>query len=1394
MIDENFTTQHHFFTGEVEDINDPMKLGRVRVRVHAVHQENTELLSTQQLPWCSVLLPTTSAGYKGYGQTPRLLVGSWVQGFFRDGERMQDGVIIGSLPGYNTTNRSNENVRTNDINDLANNDARHVVLDTIEQYRQNNQIDISTANIEASNITIASPSFNWSFPTESYNTEYPYNFVLENGVNGETGHIIELDATPESERLLVRHVTGTGFETIASGTKKVTNTNEVYVYTKSNRFEKTGGAKNETIGNHYKLFVNQQGITGDHYDIHIGRGASINIFVEQGDINLHTGQGNMNTYINGNVRQTVTGNYNLLVQGNKTEEIVGTSQTLTQGNVTLTGNRIDLNPSNVPFVPPEIPSGGGGDGGDGDDGGMEPADMPTIGSVSPTSFSGAIGTTFTLTGTNFVESSVVDFITQTMQVVNAANVRILSENSIQFDTPRTFLANEGPVSIRVSNDNGVITLMNAIQTGSSPIWTTAADLGMFMENTEYSIAFEATDADGQDVTISLQTGSTLPGTLALAEDSVAYTITGTMPSVTVDENFTFTLVATDTLGNETTRTFTLEVLNVRNGLTEDTAFESIADAEMQILEQDLDDGVYYINNIAGTTAHKFQFANQGGQVWMGMPIGAKGYYSTDDRKVSGKDVTEINNAEITHQSFSSGAPMSFWVNQPISLVGTVPYVEGTGEDIINGFGDEYFYLYGPYSRDVGTAVPSGDTGNHQIQSDPHIIHFPQNSYTNDLFYNKSYWDRRSGTFDNGYALNLEPESFNANTDTVTAVKNCFQEFTNQNDEWTIEGHFKFSSLPSGWRCLFFIGNVSNNSENTILYGFYPSANTTLLTTDSGDQPQRSVSGNFNTNDWFHVALVCTGSELQLYMNGVRQDNISNNFNGPLSNCHFALGNDVDGQADTYDNGSNQRAPGYFTNLRISRTARYDAASFTPPTTRFTDDADTVALFPLDFDLINKSENSPNYVPPTGSGTTKRNASLFLRGETNGTIERETVTFVNSYLQAAERQFGRSSLRIDDGLVFAEGENSVIKNRKICEPTSHQHDYTFETWVNFDSLTSTNATYLNLFTIGAASGGTNFASFGVTSDGLIRYYAYTNTGSYRLTASSGTVTTNTWHHIAFCYDDSTQEVTFYLDGTRVFQQTLTSGQEMRYWGSWDQATRPISQSSFAGAHGIVFGGNGNVRMTGYLDELRISESVRYTGASFTVPTEPFVNDDDTLLLLHMDSPTDTENFDIQHLADDCGEPTILTKLNDGGQDAQAAMIFDYGIEFSSVVLEDFTVFQPHNNSNNIWGTTSPADGTTRSSFDYGTYGSMKAIAFPRSTNGDFIFYNPWDDLERNTFPLQRDYGVRYSSTAFTRNAGTFSTPLTLGGDTTQFSITASSGSRAEDNERVVEFTKGTIWVR
>lgn len=88
----------NWWIGVVEDRMDPEKAGRVRVRIYGYHTEDKTLLPTIDLPWAIPIMPITSASTSGIGTTPLgLVTGSWVIGFFLDGEDMQQPAIFGTI-------------------------------------------------------------------------------------------------------------------------------------------------------------------------------------------------------------------------------------------------------------------------------------------------------------------------------------------------------------------------------------------------------------------------------------------------------------------------------------------------------------------------------------------------------------------------------------------------------------------------------------------------------------------------------------------------------------------------------------------------------------------------------------------------------------------------------------------------------------------------------------------------------------------------------------------------------------------------------------------------------------------------------------------------------------------------------------------------------------------------------------------------------------------------------------------------------------------------------------------------------------------------------------------------------------------------------------------------
>ena len=88
-------SQSYFGIGIVEDNNDPLKLGRVRVRIYDVHGNDKLKIPTVKLPWAYVL---HAGNHKSYFET--IAFGDWVYITTLDGQNAQEILVLGVLPGY----------------------------------------------------------------------------------------------------------------------------------------------------------------------------------------------------------------------------------------------------------------------------------------------------------------------------------------------------------------------------------------------------------------------------------------------------------------------------------------------------------------------------------------------------------------------------------------------------------------------------------------------------------------------------------------------------------------------------------------------------------------------------------------------------------------------------------------------------------------------------------------------------------------------------------------------------------------------------------------------------------------------------------------------------------------------------------------------------------------------------------------------------------------------------------------------------------------------------------------------------------------------------------------------------------------------------------------------
>jgi len=365
----------NWFVGVVEDRQDPQTLGRLRVRCLGYHTEGLDKLKTEDLPWAHVMNPITSATVSGLGQSPLGAVeGSWVVGFFQDGSDAQQPIIIGTLPGVpselpdtgskkgfqdavngaypkykNETDVNRLAVNSQSVDssgrsaDVENNPHSSLTIRRADRTTKIgradfNQVDLRVANAGEPDTLPGDDGTEFDEPKTPYAAQYPHNHVYES----ESGHIREIDDTPNAERIHERHATGTGYEIHPDGTKVTRVKKDNYTLTSGDDFAHIRGNSSSTVDGGVRVFVNADGATEDgHYTIEVGNNANVNIQVNKGNVNVVTSEGDINLKSAKNIQlDAAQGIY--MTAERFSAEISNTWVERVQGNNLKTGDHIQI--------------------------------------------------------------------------------------------------------------------------------------------------------------------------------------------------------------------------------------------------------------------------------------------------------------------------------------------------------------------------------------------------------------------------------------------------------------------------------------------------------------------------------------------------------------------------------------------------------------------------------------------------------------------------------------------------------------------------------------------------------------------------------------------------------------------------------------------------------------------------------------------------------------------------------------------------------------------------------------------------------------------------------------------------------------------------------------------
>lgn len=341
MISRPYQMSMVWWEGVIESRHDPLLIGRVQVRVLGIHSDNLQQLPESDLHWMQVMMPVTSASNSGVGESPYLVEGSHVIGFFRDGDSAQDGVVMGSVNGIPQQARRSDIGFNDHRSDLSSTsvpgrpskteyvDGVGVKITDVDRTAYPNRLDEPDLSRLATRLNLdkdttisskkASQATQKNIPTASggsfsepdvkLTSKYPYNHVTES----ESGNVIEIDDTPSNERVHIFHRSGSFKEMLHDGDVVNKSAKDEYNIIHGSQYEHIEATRHVTIDKGMTLYINKDNeSTG--LSVKIGDGGNLDVTVSSGNLNL-TVNGNVTQTINGDMLQNVDGDYVINVDG-----------------------------------------------------------------------------------------------------------------------------------------------------------------------------------------------------------------------------------------------------------------------------------------------------------------------------------------------------------------------------------------------------------------------------------------------------------------------------------------------------------------------------------------------------------------------------------------------------------------------------------------------------------------------------------------------------------------------------------------------------------------------------------------------------------------------------------------------------------------------------------------------------------------------------------------------------------------------------------------------------------------------------------------------------------------------------------------------------------------------
>ena len=311
---------------------------------------------------------------------------------------------------------------------------------------------------------------------------------------------------------------------------------------------------------------------------------------------------------------------------------------------------------------------------------------------------------------------------------------------------------------------------------------------------------------------------------------------------------------------------------------------------------------------------------------------------------------------------------------------------------------------------------------------------------------------------------------------------------------------------------------------------------------------RITSSTIAVGQWYHVAVCRSSSSTKMFINGVQAGSTysdSNNY-GTSKPCvvgsYYSSGSVVTGSTTN----------SIISDVRIVKGTAVYTSAFTPPT-----------------------------APLTAVTNTKLLLNMADGQAIDSAAQNNLTLYGDAKISSTQAKFGGTSLALD-----GTGDYATLPPNSLDLGAGN---FTLESWV-YTTVTGQRCV------VGATrnSDGSGSYMLNINYTGAqVRFFCRYNGGTVlNYTVGSGDFPTNAWTHLAVTRDGANLRV--FINGTQVGTTNTTLG------------SFAIDNASLNG--NIYYIGrttDGANEFTGFLDDLRVSKTARYT-ANFTPPTEPFAD--------------------------------------------------------------------------------------------------------------------------------------------------------------------------------------------